>query len=139
MYDFEWPKGGMFVWMKFSFENHPLWGKEGADPAKLAKAVWVWLTRKPYLVLGAPGTMFSPNQEVREKEGWKHVRLCFAAIDEVEVNRASERFAQGVSDFWSLKKVKDLDEILDETEAKVNALNASLPEEERPLNLGGVC
>jgi hypothetical protein len=83
--------------------------------------------------------MFSPNQEVREKEGWKHVRLCFAAIDEVEVNRASERFAQGVSDFWSLKKVKDLDEILDETEAKVNALNASLPEEERPLNLGGVC
>lgn len=129
MYDFTWPRGGMFVWLKFNFPSHPLWGK--VEAARLFQALWVWLTRKPFLVLAAPGVMFSPTEGIKAEEGWKHMRLCFAAVSDEEVQKASERFAQGVEAFWRLKKESDLDGI----EAMAERIEGSVSEE--ATNLGG--
>jgi DNA-binding transcriptional MocR family regulator len=111
MYSFDWPRGGMFVWLKVHFENHPLFSKVGGQ--KLAMALWVFHTQKPYLVLTAPGAMFSPTDEIKEKEGYKYYRLCFAAVSEEEVDASSKRFAEGAKAFWGIKDEKDLPSIDD--------------------------
>ena len=106
LYSFDWPQGGMFVWIEVHFDAHPLAGKiSGAD---LAQSLWFYLTQKPWLVLVTPGAMFSPNPEILEREGYKHFRLCFAAVDEEEVDLSSKRFAAGVQSFWGIKDEKDL-------------------------------
>jgi DNA-binding transcriptional MocR family regulator len=127
MYDFGWPRAGMFVWLRFELETHPLFG--AVEATRLARALWIWLTRAPYLVLAAPGEMFSPTAEIAEKEGWRFVRLCFAAVEEEEVGRAAERFARGVEAFWHLRNVSDLDGIEEESTAK--------EVDENVTNLGG--
>lgn len=106
MYSFDWPRGGMFVWVQMHFDSHPLASKvSGAD---LAQALWLYLTQKPFLVLTAPGAMFSPTPEILEKEGYKYFRLCFAAVTEEEVDSSSKRFAAGVKAFWGIKDERDL-------------------------------
>jgi len=127
MYDFAWPRAGMFVWLRFELETHPLFG--AVEAPRLAQALWIWLTRAPYLVLAAPGQMFSPTAEITEKEGWRFVRLCFAAVEEGEVGTAAERFARGVEAFWRLRRVGDLDGI--EEERVEGEVDGSV------MNLGG--
>jgi DNA-binding transcriptional MocR family regulator len=109
LYDFEWPRAGMFVWIKIAYESHPLWGQ--VEGPKLARALWIFLTTKPYLVLASPGQIFSPTEEIAEKEGWKYFRLCFAAVSEEEVDASSARFVKGVQAFWRIKSKKELDDI----------------------------
>jgi DNA-binding transcriptional MocR family regulator len=109
LYEFDWPRAGMFVWMKVLFENHPLWGK--VEGTKLARALWIHLTTKPYLVLISPGQMFSPTTEISEAEGWKYFRLCFAAVSEDDVDTCSERTVKGIESFWKIKSKKDLEGI----------------------------
>jgi len=109
MYEFDWPRGGMFVWIKMAFETHPLSGK--VEGARLANALWIFLTTKPYLVLVSPGTIFSPSTEIAEADGWKYFRMCFAAVAEDEVEASSVRFANGVAGFWKIKNTKDLEDI----------------------------
>ncbi|KAI9729493.1 MAG: hypothetical protein M1818_008516 [Claussenomyces sp. TS43310] len=116
MYEFDWPRAGMFIWVKMNFDSHPLSGKV-AGP-KLAKSLWVHMTTKPYLVLVAPGTIFSPTKEIAEEKGWKYFRLCFAAVTEDDVEAGGIRFARGVADFWKIKKEKDLDDIEDSVQSK---------------------
>jgi DNA-binding transcriptional MocR family regulator len=109
MYSFDWPRGGMFVWVKVHFDAHPLAAKvSGAD---LAKALWIYCTGKPYLILVAPGAMFSPTPEILEKEGYKYFRLCFAAVSEEELDSSSKRFAAAIKAFWGIKDEKDLPNI----------------------------
>jgi DNA-binding transcriptional MocR family regulator len=117
MYSFSWPRGGMFVWLKVHFENHPLYGKVSAQ--ELATGLWIWGTQKPYLVLTAPGAMFSPTEEIREGEGYKYFRLCFAAVAEEEVDASSRRFAEGVKAFWGIKRVEDLPRLEEDGAADV--------------------
>lgn len=109
MYSFDWPRAGMFVWVKVHFANHPLASKL-AGPL-LANALWIHLTRKPHLVLAAPGLIFSPTPEIAEKDGWKYMRLCFAAVTEEEIDACSERFAGGVKAFWGIKDQKEMEKI----------------------------
>jgi DNA-binding transcriptional MocR family regulator len=109
MYEFDWPRGGMFVWVKMTFETHPLWSV--VPGPKLSSALWVFLTTSPYLVLVAPGLMFSPTPEIAEAEGWKYYRLCFAAVDEEEVDKSSKRFAVAIKAFWLIKDKKELEDI----------------------------
>lgn len=132
MFSFVQPRGGMFVWIQFHLESHPLFNK--IDHERLAKALWIWLTMKPYRVLVAPGSMFSPTDEVRENEGWKYVRLCFAAIDREKVEGAGERFAQGCEAFWGLRKVSDVEEI-----ERGEGGDVVTEETEQVLNLGYIC
>ena len=113
MYSFDWPRGGMFVWVKLHLDAHPLADKvSGAD---LARSLWVALAQKPNLILVAPGAMFSPTPEILEKEGYKYMRLCFAAESEENVDLCSKRFAAGVKTFWGIKDEKDLPDVDDQS------------------------
>jgi DNA-binding transcriptional MocR family regulator len=108
-YEFNWPRAGMFVWVEMHFQTHPLWGEVGGP--KMARALWIHLTTKPYLVLVSPGQVFSSTQEIAETEGWKYFRLCFAAVSEEEVGDCASRFVQGIESFWKIKSKKVLDGI----------------------------
>jgi DNA-binding transcriptional MocR family regulator len=127
MYEFDWPRGGMFVWVKMHFETHPLFGV--ISGAKLNTSLWLFLTTKPYLVLASPGPMFSPTPEIADAEGWKYYRLCFAAVSEEEVGKSSKRFTDGIKAFWLIKDEKelpDLEEEVDETETEGELVNLGL-------------
>ena len=109
LYDFVWPLGGMFIWVHMNFETHPLWKK--TTPPKLAQALWVHLTTEKYLVLVAPGSIFAPTEEIREKRSWAYFRMCFAAVDEPDVEKLSRRFVAGVQHFWRQKNLDDIEEM----------------------------
>ncbi|KAK6609321.1 aromatic amino acid aminotransferase [Botrytis cinerea] len=109
MYSFDWPRGGMFS--AVDFPNH-----------------------ETHLVLSAPGTIFSPTPEIAEERGWQYFRLCFAAVEEEEVEKSSLRFAEAVRAFWMIKKKEDLDDI------DVEANNAGAMEGEvRNLGMNMAC
>ncbi|KAL3460028.1 pyridoxal phosphate-dependent transferase [Aspergillus heterothallicus] len=108
MFDFSWPTGGMFIWIKVCYDTHPLRAKYA--PERLAKAMWVHFTHKPHLCLLGPGTMFSPTEET-QRRGWQYLRLCFAAMPEDDVVPVSERLVEGFRAFWQRK---DLDGLEDE-------------------------
>lgn len=118
LYDFQWPRGGMFVWIRIFLENHPLYGaptsdgKDLIDGSTLSTGLLLFLTRKPFLVLASPGMMFSATEDVRTEVGWQHYRLCFAAESEENVDSCSKRFAKGVRKFWGIKNVEELEEIV---------------------------
>lgn len=103
MYDFAWPTGGMFVWIKLRLDTHPLHGRY--DPARLSKALWVHLMQKPHLCLLGPGDLFAPSQETLNRS-WQYYRLCFAAMPEADVKDITVRLVDGFRAFW---KKTDLD------------------------------
>ena len=130
LFDYKWPRGGMFVWIRVLFESHPLWQHpwssfaatsssslstsqsatttEQQDPtliggAALSTALMFYLTHKPHLVLASTGSIFSANETIRAEKGWQHFRLCFAAEGEEEVDASTQRFVDGVHAFWRVK------------------------------------
>jgi DNA-binding transcriptional MocR family regulator len=115
MYTFDWPHGGMFVWVCMCFDTHPL-ASQVPGP-RISHAFWIYLTQKPNLLLVAPGQIFSPTPEIAAQDGWKYFRLCFAAVDEQDVEQCSERFARAVATFWAIKNKKELEDI-DEDEGE---------------------
>lgn len=136
IFSFDWPVGGMFVWLKVHFEHHPLYNK--VPGAKLSQALWVFWTQKPHLVLAGPGQMFSPTAEIRDNEGWRYFRLCFAAVDEPDVAAISKRVAEGLQAFFRIKSTKTIDDLVKEDEedprvAFMAACEAGLG------NVAGVC
>ncbi|KAI9047253.1 hypothetical protein LZ554_008706 [Drepanopeziza brunnea f. sp. 'monogermtubi'] len=109
MYSFDWPRGGMFVWLHMHYDTHPL---AGVVPGpKMSELLWIFLTTKPYWVLACPGAVFSPTEEIRAEKGWQYYRLCFAAVSEEEVEKSSKRFAEGVKAFWMIKDKKEMESI----------------------------
>ncbi|KAK6433346.1 hypothetical protein LTR95_010481 [Oleoguttula sp. CCFEE 5521] len=117
VYDFIFPVGGMFIWLNINFPAHPLYKTYAAQPgglARLSRAMWIFWTQKPYLVLVSPGTIFSPTAEIAASDGWKYFRLCFAAINEGELAPTSHRLAEGVQGFFKVKKVEDIEKLLEE-------------------------
>lgn len=117
MYTFDWPHGGMFVWVQMRFETHPL-AADVAGP-ELSRLFWIFLTQSPNLVLVAPGQTFCPTSDVFEAQGWKYLRVCFAAVDEVDIERCSERFARAANSFWGIKNREELEGIDPGEEAEV--------------------
>lgn len=129
LYTFAWPRGGMFIWLRMHLETHPLWrapfpspspnpklraARRVLDGPALSAALMVWLTTKPFLVLVATGSMFSANEEVRREAGWAYYRVCFAAEAEENVDRAAERFVEGVRAFWEVRDVRVVEKLLGE-------------------------
>jgi DNA-binding transcriptional MocR family regulator len=112
IYNFVRPVGGMFVWVRFAFSTHPL--RKVFPLSSLAQALWVFWTKKPYLVLVTPGTIFAPTEEIRERDAWECFRICFAACEEDEIEPLSKRFVKGAKDFWRIKSKETIDELLDE-------------------------
>ncbi|PLB42304.1 putative aromatic amino acid aminotransferase [Aspergillus candidus] len=108
MYEFSRPAGGMFVWLRVRLENHPLHGKYAE--ARLTRALWVMLTREPYLCLLGPGTMFAPDEAVVEKAA-SFFRLCFAAMPAEEVEGVTRRVTDGMKAFWQVKDLEGLEDV----------------------------
>lgn len=115
LYDFVWPAAGMFLWLRAHFDTHPLYKKLGGQ--RLASALWIFLTSKPYLVLLAPGAMFSPTPEIAEEVGWQYYRLCFAAVDDDLVAKHSKGTVDAFVDFWAIENSKTIDDLLDDPAA----------------------
>lgn len=116
---FDWPRGGMFIWLRVHFENHPLWQARGdsvplLDGPALSAALMIFLTHKPHLVIAAPGTMFSATPALAAERGWQYMRLCFAAEDGERVEPCAKRFANGVQRFWRIKSVAEMEKLIHE-------------------------
>ncbi|KAM0570526.1 hypothetical protein ACHAP9_003865 [Verticillium nonalfalfae] len=124
LYDFDWARGGMFLWLRLRFETHPLWQARGrgtadggldvVDGAVLSHALLALGTRRPHLVIPAPGLMFAADERIRSESAWAYFRLCFAAVAEEEIEPCSERFVGTVHKFWRIKSVREIEELLDE-------------------------
>ncbi|KAI6860839.1 aromatic amino acid aminotransferase-like protein [Hortaea werneckii] len=118
LYSFDWPVGGMFIWLRIHFASHPLYTtyRKSAQLPRLSRALWIFWTRKPHLVLVSPGSIFSPTDKIREEQGWQFFRLCFAAIDEEALVPTSKRLARGVREFFRIKDRGTIEELLEEDE-----------------------
>ncbi|OCK76814.1 aromatic amino acid aminotransferas-like protein [Lepidopterella palustris CBS 459.81] len=114
IYDFVRPLGGMFVWIRFDFHTHPL--RKSVPLPRLAQALWVFWTKKPFLVLASPGTIFAPTEEIKERDAWEYYRVCFAACERDELEDISKRLVDGAQAFWKIKKKEKIDELLEEIE-----------------------
>ncbi|PWY79702.1 PLP-dependent transferase [Aspergillus heteromorphus CBS 117.55] len=137
MYEFSWPTGGMFVWVKVCIDTHPLLAKFGQE--RLIQALWVQLMQKPYLCIMGPGAMFSPTAETVDRARL-YYRLCFAAMPTEEVAGITRRLVDGFRAFWQRR---DLDGLEDDTLAsnhttKMSTLetlpNTDLAEEIEAIN-----
>ncbi|KAF5706343.1 aromatic amino acid aminotransferase I [Fusarium globosum] len=120
LFDFDWPRGGMFIWVRVHFEKHPLYQSRGGDIAPvidgtaLANAFLIHSTHAPHLVLGSPGSMFSATPEIREKRGWQYIRLCFAAESDQNIDDGSSRFARSVGEFFKINDTAQIEKLLEE-------------------------
>jgi DNA-binding transcriptional MocR family regulator len=125
LYSFEWPAGGMFLWLKIHFVSHPLYkeySKRG-DAARLSRALWVFWVKDPFKVLVSPGSMFSPTAEISAEQGWQYFRLCFAAINDDELGDVTQRLADGVNAFWRIKERTKIEDLLDEGEDEAKMMS----------------
>jgi DNA-binding transcriptional MocR family regulator len=137
---FDWPRGGMFLWLRVHFEEHPLWQARGTavpllDGPALAKALFVFCTHKPWLVLAGPGSMFSATPEIDAEQGWRYYRLCFAAVAEEKIAPCAEMMGKAVQKFWRIKDVAEMEKLLDE----LNVAQAAAMEGVTDLGLGFGC
>lgn len=127
---FDWARGGMFLWLRIHYENHPLWQAKGGkipllDGPNLAIALFVYLTHKPNLIVAAPGSMFAANASIAGERAWSYTRLCFAAEAEEKIDPLSERFGKAVQKFWRIKDVQEMETLVDEFAAgRVNTEDA---------------
>ena len=116
---FDWPRGGMFAWVKVQLEHHRFIARKGRigpvfTGKQLADALLVFLTKPPYKVLAAPGRMFAATEEISEERAWKYFRLCFAAESEDRVDECSRMFVRGVNDFFDIKDVREIEKLVEE-------------------------
>lgn len=107
MYDFYWPKAGMFTWIEILFETHPLWSQYTQEI--LSNALWVHLTKAPSRCLVCPGRIFSPTKESLVK-GQRYIRVAFAPMDPEDVAPYTQRLVEGIKTFWQRKNLDGLDD-----------------------------
>lgn len=138
VYSFDWPVGGMFVWLKVLFEAHPLYRvyKEADELERLSRALWLWWTTKPWLVLASPGTIFSPTPEIRARDGWRFFRICFAAINEEDLKPTTERLSKGVQAFFKIRDKAVIEKLLEDDEASNEQSLSTLADHELARLMG---
>ncbi|KAF4472869.1 Pyridoxal phosphate-dependent transferase major region subdomain 1 [Fusarium albosuccineum] len=112
MFDFQWPIGGMFLWVELNIFSHPL--ASVAGPRRLMRALWIHCTRHPYLVLTVPGGDFAATETLKTTRGFLFLRFCFAAVEEELLQIKSRSFTEACRDFWSVQNPEDIEEILRE-------------------------
>ncbi|KAJ6262254.1 Aromatic amino acid aminotransferase [Drechslerella dactyloides] len=103
LYEFERPMGGMFVWVRVYFEIHRLY--DGTNGPRIMDALFRYLAGPDLLCLVCPGQFFVPptdDDDESHGDGWKYLRLCFAAVEMDDLKRASENFGRGVKEFFEL-------------------------------------
>jgi DNA-binding transcriptional MocR family regulator len=116
---FNWPRGGMFIWLRIHFEEHPLWQAKGKsvpllDGPALSTGLMSFLTHKPWVVLSAPGLMFSTTPGIDAERGWRFFRLCFAAEAEELIDDCSHRYGQAVQKFFRIKSIEEMEKLVHE-------------------------
>lgn len=114
IFEFVWPKAGMFAWVEILFENHPLHSQYNQEA--LSKALWVHLTKAPALCLVSPGGLFSATEK-SASAAQRYIRLAFAPMDPEDVAPYTERFIGGLKSFWQRKNLDGLDDDDDDDEA----------------------
>lgn len=120
---FSWPRGGMFAWVRVHLDRHACFMQKGEAVPRitgriLADAMLMFLTKAPYKTLVAPGAMFAANGEIKEGRAWKYFRLCFAAESDERVEECSRLFAEGVGEFFGIRDVREVEELLEEAEGE---------------------
>lgn len=145
---FDRPYGGMFLWLTVHFESHPLWSEyqdplstttisfasahttpprvpnHPVGPTRLAHALWLYWLQPHTRVLVTPGQIFSPTPTIAAADGWRHFRLCFAALDEDILNSACERLVKGTQAFWRITDSEEIEQLIRK-------------EDEEALSMGG--
>lgn len=116
MFTFAWPKGGMFLWLRVNIFNHPL--ASSMASSHLMKALWIFCTQSPHLVLTVPGGDFAATEAIREAHGYTYLRFCFAAVDEDLLESKTRSFTNACHSFWALRRTDHIDEILHGSEGK---------------------
>ncbi|KAL5624566.1 hypothetical protein BROUX41_004626 [Berkeleyomyces rouxiae] len=134
---FNWPQGGMFLWLRVHFEHHPLWNAPGVEFPRitgpmLSTALLVFLMHKPFLVLSTPGMMFGATNQIKQESGWRFVRLCFGAEHEDGIAPITQRFVDGVQRFWRIKTPAEMEKYVKE----ISAPNSEALETTGVANLG---
>lgn len=119
MFDFVWPKAGMFTWVEVLFETHPL--RFEHSPETLSRAFWIHLTRKPHLCLVGPGSLFAATPESARK-AHRYIRIAFAPMDVNEVTPFSQRLIEGFRSFWQRRNLDGLDSDDDDDHADSSRL-----------------
>ncbi|KAH7015860.1 aromatic amino acid aminotransferase [Ilyonectria destructans] len=112
MFSFQWPMGGMFLWVRVNIFSHPL--ASSIDPKRLMLALWISCTQHPYRILTVPGQDFAANEAVKEAGGFVFLRFCFAAVEETLLEAKSRSFVEACRDFWAIRDAEAVDYILRE-------------------------
>lgn len=107
MFDFVWPKAGMFAWVEILLDNHPLISQYSAE--RLSKALWIHLTKKPYLCLVGPGSMFATTEK-SAAQAHRYIRIAFAPMDAEDVIPFTRRLVEGFRAFWQRKNLDGLED-----------------------------
>ncbi|OJD33470.1 aromatic amino acid aminotransferase [Diplodia corticola] len=147
IYSFVRPLGGMFVWLRFDFRSHPLSSSRKTSsssssssssstsspttipPARLSRALWVFLTTAPHRVLVSPGAIFAPTPDIAARDAHNCFRMCFAACPDADVVPITRRFVRGARLFWRIRDPARIDEILEDEDSGV---------EREGLEMGGL-
>jgi DNA-binding transcriptional MocR family regulator len=144
LFTYSWPRGGMFIWLAVNLPSHPLYLTPGSDPSSkipvlngpvLSTALMIFLTQKPFKVLAVTGSMFSADDKIREEEGWRYYRLCFAAEAEENIEKGAERFVQGVHAFWGVRDARVVERLLEDVNGQGGLEGMEVGED--VLSLGG--
>jgi len=103
-YTFYPPDGGMFIWVHILITSHPAYAEfleRGNSKADMMEKLWSWgaITQ---MSLPSPGGIFAGHECCKEKAD-EYLRFCFAAIELDEVKSATERWVQGIHEFWELE------------------------------------
>ncbi len=110
MFDFKWPMGGMFIWIRVNISDHPL--AASVDARRLMFSLWISCTQPPYRVLMVPGGDFAANKTIKESKGYPFLRFCFAAVEEGILEAKSQAFVEACRRFWAIYDVKEIEDIL---------------------------
>ena len=113
-YSFSRPTGGMFIWLSLNLDTHPLATRLALG--MLSRALWIFWTTVPYRVLVAPGTMFGATDIVKRFDGWRYMRICFAAVPDGELEATMQRLVDGVRDFWDIRSEEKVKKIIRDDE-----------------------
>ncbi|KAK4047631.1 hypothetical protein OIV83_005289 [Microbotryomycetes sp. JL201] len=110
------PQGGMFVWLRVHFSNHPSFPR--LSTAQLIARLWEQFAESNVLV--APGTMFSAaafgkpqeqdgsleralcgaGEQLMIDDGDGYFRISFSTASEKDMRSAMKTIGKCVSDFW---------------------------------------
>lgn len=110
MFNFSWPKAGMFIWVKVNISSHPL--ASIVNPKRLMLGLWILCTQEPYQIIMNPGADFAANENIRDEYGYLYLRFCFAAVDERILRLKSKAFTDACKHFWELNRAEDINQIL---------------------------